>query len=242
MTQMPESRIRILVVDDHPLVRKGIESLLAAEDDLEMVGEAGDGSEAVKKFLECRPDVVLMDLRMPKLGGIEAARTMRGLDPEARIIALTSYDGDQDIYLALEAGMRGYILKGMAHAEVGNAIRAVHSGRRLVPAAVVERLSEHFPKVALTPREVEVLGLVAHGMSNKEIAHKLRNATGTIKVHLQNILKKLNSSDRTQAVMVAVARGILHLDGFDRRAAAAAETGQTSFPPPRPETPESMHQ
>ncbi len=219
----PESRIRILVVDDHPLVRRGLESILAAEDDLEIVGEAEDGSEAVRKFQECRPDVVLMDLRMPKVGGIEAARTMRGLDPEARIIALTSYDGDQDIYLAFQAGMRGYILKEMAHAEVGNAIRAVHSGRRLVPAEVAERLSEHFPKVALTPRETEVLSLVARGMANKEIADKLRIATGTIKMHVQNILKKLGSSDRTQAVTVAMARGILHVDDLDRRAAGAPE-------------------
>lgn len=211
MTQLPESRIRILVVDDHPLVRRGIESILAAEDDMEMVGEAWDGSEAVKKFQECRPDVVLMDLRMPKLGGIEAARTMRELDPEARIIALTSYNGDQDIYLAFEAGMRGYILKELAHAEVGNAIRAVHSGRRFVPVEVAGRLSEHFPKLALTPREVEVLRLVAHGMANKEIAQKLRIAIGTIKMHLQNILKKLGTVDRTQAVTVAIARGILHL-------------------------------
>jgi len=159
--------------------------------------------------------VVLMDLRMPKLGGIEAARTLRGLDPEARIIALTSYEGDQDIYLALEAGMRGYILKETAHAQVGNAIRAVHSGRRVVPAEVAERLSHRYPKVMLTPREVEVLSLVAQGMANKEIAKKLGIAIGTIKMHLQNILKKLGSSDRTQAVTIAVVRGILHLDGMD---------------------------
>ena len=213
MTGLAQSKIRVLVVDDHPLVRRGIESILAAEDDLEMVGEAGDGSEAVKIFQECRPDVVLMDLRMPKLDGIEATGLLRQLDPEAHIIALTSFAGDQDIYRALEAGVRGYILKEMAHAEVGNAIRAVHSGRRLLPPEVAGRLSEHFPKVALTPREFEVLGLVAHGMSNKEIAHKLSIATGTIKMHLQNILKKLGASDRTQAVTAALARGILHLDG-----------------------------
>lgn|SRR5579863_325364 len=218
---LSQPKIRILVVDDHPLVRRGIESILAVEADMEMVGEAGDGSEGVRRFQECRPDVVLMDLRMPIMGGIEAARAMRALDPEARIIALTSHDGDQDIYLAFEAGMRGFILKEMAHTEVGNAIRVVHSGRRLVPAEVAERLSGHFPKVALTPRESEVLHLVAHGMSNKEIAYTLRTATGTIKMHLQNILKKLGTSDRTHAVTVAVERGILHLDCLERRAAAA---------------------
>jgi two-component system NarL family response regulator len=220
MTPLPEARIRVLVVDDHPLVRKGIESILAVEDDLEMVGEAGDGSEAVTKFQQCHPDVVLMDLRMPKIEGIEAARTLRELDPEARIIALTSYQGDQDINRALEAGMRGYILKEMAHAEVGNAIRAVHSGRRVVPAEVAERLGDHFRKAALTPREVEVLNLVAHGTPNKEIAHKLGIAIGTVKMHIQNILKKLGSLGRTQAVMTAVERGILHLDGMDRRVSA----------------------
>jgi two-component system NarL family response regulator len=220
MTPRAESRIRILVVDDHPLVRRGIESVLSHEDGLEMVAEAGDGCEGVEKFQECHPDVVLMDLRMPKMGGIEAARAMRELDPEARIIALTSYDGDQDIYLALQAGMRGCLLKETAHAEVGNAIRAVYSGGRLVSPKVAERLSGHFPKVALTHREVEVLSLVAHGMANKEIAHTLGTATGTIKMHLQNILKKLHTSDRTQAVTVAIARGILHTDFRDRRAEA----------------------
>src|SRR5579863_6653520 len=123
MSVFSQSKIRVLVVDDHPLVRKGIESVLAVEDDLEMVGEAGDGAEAVTKFQECRPDVVLMDLRMPKLDGIEAARLLRQLDLEVRIIALTSYDGDQNIYRALEAGIRGYILKGMAHTELSDAIR-----------------------------------------------------------------------------------------------------------------------
>jgi DNA-binding NarL/FixJ family response regulator len=224
MSLQSQFKIRVLVVDDHPLVRRGIEHILASETDIEMAGEANDGKEGVERFLECRPDVVLMDLRMPKVDGIEAARLLRQLDPDVRIIALTSYDGDQDIYRALEAGIRGYILKEMAHAEVGNAIRAVHSGRRLVPAEVAERLSKHFPKVALTPREVEVLGHVARGMSNKEIAFSLSTATGTIKMHLQNILRKLGTSDRTQAVTIAIERGILHLDGLGRRMAATAET------------------
>lgn len=224
MTQLPQSRIRVMVVDDHPLVRRGIESILAAEGDLELVGEAGDGSEAVKKFQECRPDVVLMDLRMPKLDGIEAAGILLRLDPEARIIALTSYNGDQDIYRALAAGIRGYLLKEMADTQVGAAIRAVHGGRRSLPEEVARRLSEHFPKIALTPRELEVLGLVARGMSNKEIALKASAAIGTIKMHLQSILKKLGASDRTHAVTVAIARGIIHLGCVNRRAAATPET------------------
>jgi DNA-binding NarL/FixJ family response regulator len=230
MSSLSESKIRILVVDDHPLVRKGIELVLTGEGDMEMVGEAADGQEAIEKFQECRPDVVLMDLRMPKLGGVEAARRLRQLDPEARIIALTSYDGDQDIYRALEAGMRGYILKGTAHVNLGSAIRAVHSGKRLLPPEVAERLGEHFPRVALTPREVEVLSLVAGGLSNKEIARTLVTAIGTIKMHVQNIHKKLGVADRTQAVTIALERGILHLPCLDRRApiAKAIETSQGS--------------
>jgi DNA-binding NarL/FixJ family response regulator len=201
-----------MCVDDHPLVRKGVASILANEPDMELVAEASDGREAVEKFRELRPDIVLMDLRMPSMDGTEATRAIRNEDPEARIIALTSYDGDQDIYRALEAGVRGYILKEMVHTEVVKAIRTVLSGKRLMPPEVAERLSEYFPQVALTPREVEVLSYVARGMANKEIAHKLGTANGTIKMHVQNILEKLGASDRTHAVTIAIERGILHLD------------------------------
>jgi len=203
--------IRVMCVDDHPLVRKGIASILANEADMQLVGEAGNGREAVEMFRKLRPDVVLMDLRMPEMTGIEAARLMRQDDPEARIIALTSYDGDQDIYKALEAGVRGYLLKEMVHTDVLRAIRTVYSGKRLMPQEVAERLSEYFPQVALTPREVEVLGLVARGLANKEIAGKLGTASGTVKMHIQNILAKLGASDRTHAVTIAIERGILHL-------------------------------
>lgn len=210
---MSEGRtIRVLAVDDHPLVRKGIASILANESDMDLVAEAGNGREAVERFIEYRPDVVLMDLRMPQMDGIEATRAIRREDPEARIIALTSYDGDQDIYRALEAGVRGYILKEMVHTDVVKAIRTVDSGKRLMPPEVAERLSEYFPQVALTPREVEVLSFVARGLANKEIAHKLGTANGTIKMHVQNILEKLGASDRTHAVTIAMERGILHLD------------------------------
>jgi DNA-binding NarL/FixJ family response regulator len=204
--------IRVLCVDDHPLVRKGIASILANEADMELVGEANNGREAVEMFKQFKPDVVLMDLRMPELDGTSATRLIRQEVPEAKIIALTSYDGDQDIYRALEAGVRGYILKEMVHTEVVRAIRTVHSGKRLMPQEVAERLSEYFPQVALTPREVEVLGLVAKGMANKEIAAKLGTASGTVKMHIQNILAKLGASDRTHAVTIAMERGILHLN------------------------------
>lgn len=204
--------IRVLCVDDHPLVRKGIASILANEADMELVGEANNGREAVELFKEFKPDVVLMDLRMPELDGTSATRMIRQEAPDAKIIALTSYDGDQDIYRALEAGVRGYILKEMVHTEVVRAIRTVHSGKRLMPQEVAERLSEYFPQVALTPREVEVLGLVAKGMANKEIATRLGTASGTVKMHIQNILAKLGASDRTHAVTIAMERGILHLN------------------------------
>jgi DNA-binding NarL/FixJ family response regulator len=199
--------IRILCVDDHPLVRKGIASILANEADMILVGEGGNGREAVALFKEHRPDVVLMDLRMPEIDGTSATRLIRQEAPDARIIALTSYDGDQDIYRALEAGVRGYILKEMVHTEVVRAIRTVHAGKRLMP----QEVSEYFPQVALTPREVEVLGCVAKGMANKEIATLLGTASGTVKMHIQNILAKLGASDRTHAVTIAMERGILHL-------------------------------
>ena len=198
-------------MDDHPLVRKGIPSILANEADMELVAEANNGREAVSLFKEHKPDVVLMDLRMPEIDGTSATRMIRQEAPDARIIALTSYDGDQDIYRALEAGVRGYILKEMVHTEVVRAIRTVHAGKRLMPQEVAERLSEYFPQVALTPREVEVLGLVAKGMANKEIAAKLGTASGTVKMHIQNILAKLGAADRTHAVTIAMERGILHL-------------------------------
>jgi DNA-binding NarL/FixJ family response regulator len=209
---MSTETIKVLAVDDHPLVRKGIASILANESDMQLVGEAGSGREAVDLFRQHHPDVTLMDLRMPEMDGIQATQAIRKEFPEARIIALTSYDGDQDIYRALEAGVRGYMLKEMVHTDVLRAIRTVHSGKRLMPQEVAERLSEYFPQVALTPREVEVLGHVARGLANKEIADLLGTASGTIKMHIQNILEKLGASDRTHAVTIAMQRGILHLE------------------------------
>jgi DNA-binding NarL/FixJ family response regulator len=205
------SQIRVLCVDDHPLVRKGIASILANEPDIHLVGEAGNGRDAVALFRTHRPDVTLMDLRMPEVDGIEAAKQIRAEFPEAKIIALTSFDGDQEIYRALEAGVRGYLLKEMVHTEVLRAIRLVNSGKRLMPPEVAERLTEYFPKSALTPREIEVLTLVAKGLANKEIAAKLGTADGTVKIHVQNILGKLHASDRTHAVTIALQRGIIQL-------------------------------
>jgi DNA-binding NarL/FixJ family response regulator len=203
--------IRVLCVDDHPLVRKGIASIIGHEPDMRLVAEASNGHEAVQRFREYRPDVTLMDLRMPELDGIGAVKIIRAEFPDARIIALTSFDGDQEIYRALEAGVRGYLLKEMVHTEVLNAIRVVHAGKRLMSQEVAERLNEYFAQGVLTPREVEVLTLVAQGYANKEIAARLNKAGGTIKIHVQNILAKLNATDRTHAVTIAVQRGIIHL-------------------------------
>lgn len=204
--------IRVLCVDDHPIVRKGIASLLANEPDLKLVGEAAGGREAVERYRDTRPDVTLMDLRLPDFDGVTAIRMIREEFPEARIIALTSYDGDQEIYRALEAGARGYLLKEMVHTDVLRAIRAVQSGKRLIPPEVSARLAEFFPQIVLTEREVEVLSFVARGLANKDIAHHLGTASGTIKMHVQNILTKLGASDRTHAVTIALQRGILHLN------------------------------
>ena len=212
-TASANDRIRVLCVDDHPLVRKGIAAILANEQDMELVGEASGGHDALELFRKHRPDVTLMDLRMPEVDGIAAVKLIRDEFPDAKIIALTSFDGDQDVYRALEAGVRGYLLKESVHSDVLNAIRVVHSGRKLMPADVAERLAQYFPTAALTPREVEVLTLVAQGLANKEIAARLGTADGTIKMHVQNILAKLDATDRTQAVTIALKRGIIHLWG-----------------------------
>jgi len=204
-------QIRVLCVDDHPLVRKGINSLLSTETDMVLAGEASTGREALEQYRRLQPDVTLMDLRLPDLDGVTLTKMIRQEFPEARILALTSYDGDQDIYSAIEAGVRGYLLKEVVHAEVLRAIRAVHAGKRVLPPDVLERLSEHFPQIALTPREVEVLAFVAQGLANKDIASRLGTASGTIKMHVQNILGKLGAADRTHAVTIAIQRGILHV-------------------------------
>jgi DNA-binding NarL/FixJ family response regulator len=207
--------IRILSVDDHDLVRKGVAAIIATEPDLTLVAEAKDSASAIRLHREHRPHVTLMDLRLPDKSGIETTREIREDCPGARIIALTSYDGDQDIYRALEAGVRGYLLKEMVHTEVIRAIRTVHAGKRYIPQEVSEQLVGFFPEVALTPREVEVLTLVARGFGNREVGDLLGTAAGTVKAHVQSILSKLGAKDRTHAVTLGLRRGIIHLHSPD---------------------------
>jgi DNA-binding NarL/FixJ family response regulator len=207
--------ITVLSVDDHDLVRKGLAAILSTEADLQLVAEANTGEDAIRLYRQHRPDVTLMDLRLPGRNGIETTREIRAEFPAAKIIALTSYDGDQDIYRALEAGVRGYLLKEMVHTDVIRAIRIVHAGKRFIPHEVSQQLNEFFPEVALTPREIEVLTLVARGFGNKEVADVLGTASGTVKAHVQSILAKLGAKDRTHAVTIALRRGIIHLHSPD---------------------------
>ncbi len=207
--------ISILTVDDHELVRKGIAAILSTETDMRLVAEAATGEAAVRLHRTAQPDVTLMDLRLPDKSGVETTRQIRNETPNAKIIALTSYDGDQDIYRALEAGVRGYLLKEMVHSEIVRAIRMVHAGKRFIPQEVTQQLNGFFPEVALTPREIEVLSFVARGFGNKEVGDVLGTAPGTIKAHVQSILSKLGAKDRTHAVTIALRRGIIHLHSPD---------------------------
>lgn len=207
--------IRILAVDDHPMMRAGIAAVLNAQPDIAVVAEAGTAAEAVEQYDAERPDVTLMDLRMPGDSGVEATRAILESDPDARVLVLTTYEGDEDIYRALDAGACGYLLKDMLRKEIVAAVRAAFEGRRVVPPAVATRLAEEFPRAGLTEREVEVLTRIAEGMSNKEIAGALHIATGTVKVHVRHVLEKLDVPDRTAAVTTALRRGLIQLDPTD---------------------------
>jgi DNA-binding NarL/FixJ family response regulator len=204
--------IRILVADDHPVVRTGLAAVLVQQPGLELVAEAENGARAVALYREHQPDVCLMDLRMPVMDGVEAIRTITAEFPMARILALTTYEGDADIRRALEAGARGYLLKDMLLTDVIRAVRAVHSGERVIPNAVAARLAEFPERSDLTERELEVLQLVARGLSNKDVARVIGRTDETVKIHLKNVFAKLDVADRTEAVTVALTRGLIHLD------------------------------
>ena len=212
MTTRQHSRvIRILTVDDHQLLREGIAAVLDGQEDMSLVGQARNGQEAIESFRRLRPDVTLMDLRMPDMSGIEAISAIRTEFPNARIIVLTTYAGDANAAVALKAGAAGYLLKNLVRKELLETIRAVHAGKRRVPAEIASEIAEHVGDDALTGREIEVLRRVAAGKSNKLIAAELDIAEGTVKTHMKSILPKLDASDRTHAVMIALKRGILDI-------------------------------
>lgn len=200
--------IRILTVDDHQLLREGIAAVLDGQEDMILVGQASNGQEAIESFRRLRPDITLMDLRMPEMNGIEAISAIRTEFPNARIIVLTTYAGDVQAAAALKAGAAGYLLKSLVRKELIETIRAVHTGKRRVPVEIATDIAEHVADDALTEREVEVLRRVAAGKSNKLIAAELRISEGTVKTHMKSILPKLDASDRTHAVMIALKRGI----------------------------------
>jgi DNA-binding NarL/FixJ family response regulator len=204
--------IQIMVVDDHHIVRQGLVALIGTLPDMKVVAEAADGVQAVESYRKHRPDVTLMDLRLPNKNGVDAITEIRRDFPAARIIVLTTFDGDEDIYRALQAGAKGYLLKGMNADELTEAIRIVHAGKSRIPAVVAERLAERMGGPSLTGRELDVLKRIVGGRSNKEIAGDLFISEATVKTHINSILSKLGVSDRTQAATTALQRGIVHLD------------------------------
>jgi DNA-binding NarL/FixJ family response regulator len=207
---MPE-RIRILVVDDHHVVRQGLVALLSIMPEMEVVGQAASGTETLRLHRDLQPDITLMDLQLPGLSGVETIKRIRQDDSSARFIVLTTFDGDEDIFRALEAGARAYLLKGMTVEELTSAIKAVHAGKTRIAPGIAEKLAERKSGQTLTAREQDVLERIAAGRSNKEIASDLQISEATVKTHINSLLGKLGVGDRTHAATVAIQRGIIHL-------------------------------
>lgn len=203
--------IRILVVDDHPIMRVGIAALIASSKEMEAVAQAGSGEEAITLHALHLPDITLMDLRLPGISGVETIRSIRSQSPKARFIVLTTYAGDEDIFQAMEAGAAGYLVKGMPQEMLVTAVKRVHAGGRYLPPTMSQALASRMPDSSLSHREREVLGLMAKGNSNREIASNLGITEATVKCHVSVILGRLNASDRTQAVVIALQRGLIHL-------------------------------
>jgi two-component system NarL family response regulator len=209
---LPNTPIRVLVVDDHPMIRAGLTATIEPEPDMTVVGSASTGREGLEQYRQHQPDVMLIDLKMPEMGGVETIRTIRAEFPSAKIIVVSTYQGDEDIYRALEAGAVTYLLKDTLGEKMIGVIREVAKGGRPIPPEVAERLTGRMFQPALTNRETEVLQLIARGMRNKEIAAELKISDETAQGHVKNILAKLSVHDRTEAVAVAIRRGIVHLD------------------------------
>ncbi len=208
---MTDQKIRIIVIDDQAVVRQGFVSLIGTVPDMEVVAQGTNGQEAIDLYNEYKPDVMLIDLRMPVLSGVEAISAIRKTSPGARMIVLTTYDGDEDIYRSLQAGAQGYLLKDVFFEDLETAIRRVHSGSKQIPEKVAVRLAERLSGLELTGRELEVLEQIVAGKSNKEIGIHLKISEATVKSHINNILSKLGVSDRTQAATTALQRGLVHL-------------------------------
>jgi DNA-binding NarL/FixJ family response regulator len=206
--------IRVLIVEDHNVVRQGLVALLKVVDGLEVVGEAADGASAVAQFRKCQPDITLIDLRLPRMSGVDVIQRVRMETPQARFIVLTTYDGDEDIYRALKAGAKAYLLKGMTSEDLIATIRTVHEGRSHIPPAIAEKLAERMGAEELTPREFDVLEQIVHGKSNKEIGTELDVSEATVKTHINSLLGKLGVTDRTQAATAAIQRGIVPLESL----------------------------
>jgi DNA-binding NarL/FixJ family response regulator len=204
-----QAQIRILTVDDHPLLRAGIAGLISDEPDMILVAEAENGRDAIEKFAQHHPDITLMDLQMPDMDGLDALETIRGTDPDARIVMLTTYPGDAQVLRALKAGACGYLLKSALRKELLSTIRTVHAGRRALSAEVTYQVAEHVGKDQLSPMEVRVLSMIAEGNSNKDIAAALNITEESVKGQVRNILEKLGANDRTQAAILGIKRGII---------------------------------
>jgi DNA-binding NarL/FixJ family response regulator len=205
-------KIKVMVVDDHPLMRVGVASIVNARSDMTVVAQAGTGEEAVTLFFKHKPDVTLMDLRLPGMSGVDSIRSIRETHPRARFVVLTTYEGDADIHRALEAGAQGYVIKGMPYQTLVEALQRVHTGGRFLPPPVARALASRMPDSELSAREQEVLSLLASGKSNKDIASTLGISESTVKCHVSAILLRLNVSDRTEAVVTALHRGLIHLE------------------------------